>query len=42
MPKIIFNKLLNGWFIVRGIHHTPISGRFQTKAQAKQWLTRKD
>ena len=41
MPKIVFNKLLNGWFIVRGAHDTPISGRFDTKEQAKQWLTRK-
>ena len=41
MPKIVFNKILNGWFIVRGSHDTPISGRFDTKAQAKQWLTRK-
>ena len=41
MPRIIFNKLLNGWFIVRGSHDTPISGRFETKDQAKQWLKRK-
>ena len=41
MCKIVFNKILNGWFIVRGSHHTPISGRFDTKEQAKQWLTRK-
>lgn len=41
MHKIVFNKILNGWFIVRGSHDTPISGRFDTKEQAKQWLTRK-
>ena len=41
MYKIVFNKILNGWFIVRGSHDTPISGRFDTKEQAKQWLTRK-
>jgi hypothetical protein len=41
MHKIVFNKILNGWFIVRGSHDTPISGRFDTKKQAKQWLTRK-
>ena len=40
MPKIIFNKILNGWFIVRGSHDTPISGRFDTKEQAKQWFNR--
>ena len=41
MPRIIFNRLLNGWFIVRGSHDTPISGRFDTKEQAKQWFNRK-
>ena len=41
MHKIVFNKILNGWFIVRGSHDTPISGRFDTKEQAEQWLTRK-
>lgn len=41
MHKIVFNKILNGWFIVRGSHDTPISGRFDTKEQAKQWLNRK-
>ena len=40
MHKIVFNKILNGWFIVRGSHHTPISGRFDTKEQAKQWFNR--
>ena len=32
--KIVFNKLLNGWYIVRGRHQTPISGRFDSKEQA--------
>jgi hypothetical protein len=41
MPKIVFNRLLNGWFIVRGTHQTPISGRFDTKEEAKQWFNRK-
>jgi hypothetical protein len=41
MPKIVFNKILNGWFIVRGSHHAPISGRFDTKEQARQWFNRK-
>jgi hypothetical protein len=34
--KIIHNKLLGGWFIVRGPHQTPIGGRFDTKEQAQQ------
>jgi len=34
MLKIVHSKLLGGWFIVTGPHHTPISGRFNTKAEA--------
>lgn len=41
MTKIVFNKLLRGWFVVRGPHHTPISGKFATKADAQAWLKRK-
>jgi len=41
MTKIVFNKILNGWYVVRGPYHTPITGRFDTKEQAKQWFTRK-
>ena len=32
--RIVFNKLLGGWFIVRGQHDTPIGGRFESKAAA--------
>jgi len=38
MPKIIFNRLLGGWFIVRGEHQTPIGGRFDSKAAALKHL----
>jgi len=38
MPKIVFNKLLAGWLVVRGPHHSPLSGVFPTKAAAKAWL----
>jgi hypothetical protein len=41
MPKIIFNRLLNGWFIVRGKHQTPIGGRFDTKQAAIDHLNKK-
>ena len=41
MPKIIFNHLLNGWFIVRGKHQTPIGGRFDSKQSAINHLNRK-
>jgi len=40
MVKIVFNRLLGGWFIVRGEHQTPIGGRFDTKQQAQDWLAR--
>jgi len=36
--KIVHNKLLGGWFVVRGPHHTPLGGRFDTRAEAKAWL----
>ena len=39
--RIVHNKLLGGWFIVRGSHDTPISGRFDSKAQAQAHLQRK-
>jgi hypothetical protein len=39
--KIVFNKLLNGWYVVRGRHQTPLSGRFETKEEAIVWLSRK-
>jgi hypothetical protein len=39
--KIVFNRLLRGWFIVHGPHQTPIGGRFDTKAEAVWWLNRR-
>jgi hypothetical protein len=39
--KIVHNKLLGGWYIVRGPHHTPISGRFNTKEEAQAHLNAK-
>ncbi len=39
--KIVFNKLLGGWFIVRGPHQTPLSGRFDSKAEAQAYLNRR-
>jgi len=40
MVKIVFNRLLGGWFIVRGEHQTPIGGRFESKQAAQDWLAR--
>ena len=36
--KIIYNRLLGGWYIVRGAHQTPIGGRFDSKAAAEAHL----
>lgn len=41
MVRIVHNKLLGGWFVVRGPHQTPLSGKFETKAEAKAWLERR-
>jgi hypothetical protein len=38
MVKIVFNRVLGGWFVVRGPHQTPLSGVFPTKAAAKASL----
>lgn len=40
MIKIVHVRLLGGWFVVRGPHHTPLTGKFDTKADAKAWLAR--
>jgi hypothetical protein len=36
--RIVFNKLLAGWYIVRGPHQSPIGGRYETKAAAREAL----
>jgi hypothetical protein len=39
--RIIYNRILGGWFVVRGAHQTPLTGRFDTKTEAIAWLSRK-
>jgi hypothetical protein len=39
--KIVHNKLLGGWYVVRGPHQTPLAGRFDSKAAAQAYLNRK-
>ena len=39
--KIVYNKLLGGWYIVRGKYHTPLGGRFETRADAVGHLAAK-
>lgn len=38
--RVTYNKLLGGWFVVRGPHDTPLTGRFETRADALAWLNR--
>jgi hypothetical protein len=40
MIRIVYNKLLRGWFVVRDPHQTPLAGRFETKAAARAYLAR--
>jgi hypothetical protein len=40
--KVIYNSVLAGWFIVRGAHQTPISGRFETKEAALAHLRKRN
>lgn len=44
MIRIVFNRVLNGWFIVRGKYQTPIGGKFNTRLEALNRLNlyRKD
>lgn len=39
--RIVYNKLLGGWYVVTGPHDTPLNGKFSSKAEAQEWLRRK-
>ena len=39
--RIVHNKLLGGWFIVKGPHQTPLGGRFNSFDQALKHLQNK-
>jgi hypothetical protein len=41
MPKVIYNRILGGWFVVRGPHQSPLSGRFETREAALLYLRNK-
>lgn len=40
MVRIIYNRILGAWYVVRGPHQTPISGAFPTREAAKASLNR--
>ena len=39
--KIVYNKLLGGWYVVRGSSQSPLSGQFASKAEAQAWLAQR-
>jgi hypothetical protein len=39
--RIVHNKLLGGWLVVRGKHQAPLSTVFATKQQALIWLAQR-
>lgn len=41
-PRIVYNRLLRGWYVVRGPHQFPLAGRFDTRAGAVAWLNRRN
>jgi len=41
LARIVFNRLLGGWYIVTGPYDVPISGRFATKREAQLKLSRR-
>lgn len=38
MIKIVYNRLLGAWFVVRGPHHSPLGGPHATREAAQAWL----
>lgn len=36
--RIVHNRLLGGWFVVRGAHQTPLGGPHASREAAKAWL----
>jgi hypothetical protein len=41
MAKVVYNRLLGAWYVVRGPHQTPLSGAFSSKLEALAFLNRK-
>ena len=42
MVRIVHNKLLGAWFVVRGPHQSPLGGPHASKADAQAWLDRRN
>jgi len=39
--RIVFNRLLGSWFIVRGRHDSPIGGAYRTRQDALDALAKR-
>jgi len=38
MSRVVYNRLLGAWYVVRGPHQTPLSGPFVSKLHALDYL----
>lgn len=38
-PRVVYNKLLDGYYVVRGPHQTPLGGRYETRDEAKRAMS---
>jgi hypothetical protein len=36
--RIVHNRVLGGWYVVRGPHQVPLGGRHDSRADAQAWL----
>lgn len=39
--RVVYNKLLGGYYVVRGPHQTPLSGKFATRQEALDSLKKR-
>lgn len=39
--RVVYNRLLGGWYVVTGPHQAPLNGRFESKEEAQAWLARR-
>ena len=40
--RVVYNKILGGYYVVRGPHQTPLSGKFATRQEALDSLRKED
>ena len=37
-PRIVYNRLLGAWYVVRGPHQWPLSGPYPSRKEAQGWF----